>query len=182
MSAPDAAPEPPLPPPSEPRVLRVLGTIEIALATILLGGMLTGVLIQVLGRYLPAANWEGAGEIARYSLAGLTFVMIGYLVGRNGHITVSVIDNLIRGQRSAAALKLVSSLLLFVIMVALLVEAVALFGDGIGRSTTVISLPLPVVYSLLVLAFASGTVRAAVKILRARSWERDAVTVADAEG
>ena len=53
---------------------------------------------QVISRYVPALNWPGVGELANYSLIVLTFIMVGYLIGKNGHITIQIIDYLVKGR------------------------------------------------------------------------------------
>ena len=47
---------------------------------------------------MPALNWPGVGELANYSLIVLTFIMVGYLIGNNGHITIQIIDYLAKGR------------------------------------------------------------------------------------
>lgn len=166
--------------PREPRFLRWLSHLEISLAALFLLTLLAGVLWQVLGRYVPAFNWPGAGEIARYSLVGLTFIMVGYLIGKHGQITVAVIDNIV-GKRGAAAVRYISAILLTLICLVLTLEAWALFSDGFRRSTAVLQIPLAYLFTLPLIGFASGTILAIGRILRARYDEPDLLTLDEEE-
>lgn len=164
----------------EPRILGWLSRVEISLAAIFLLTMFVGVLWQVLGRYVHAANWAGAGEIARYSLVGLTFIMVGYLIGKNGQITVAVIDNVVKG-RGTVVVRFVAAVLLTAVCAVLLYEAWVLFSTGFARTTTVLQIPLGYMFLLPLIGFASGTVRAIVKILTAHRPVHDALTLDEVE-
>ena len=50
------------------------------------------VLIQALQRYLPIDGWSWTGELARFSLVWLTFVVAGVLVSSDSHISIEMID------------------------------------------------------------------------------------------
>ncbi|MCW4385485.1 TRAP transporter small permease [Salinibacterium sp. SYSU T00001] len=166
--------------PPEPRVLRGLAAVEIALAVLFLALIFLGVLWQVLGRYAADLAWAGAGEIARYSLVGLTFVMVGYLIARNGQITVSVIDTIARG-RAAIAVRLISAVLLTAICALLAYQAWVLVSTGFGRTTTVLQIPLGYLYILPLIGFVSGVISAIVRIFTAKYPEPDQITFEEAE-
>ena len=87
----------PVPPWREPRILRVWASVELGIACVSLVVIFVTVLWQVISRYVPALNWPGVGELANYSLIVLTFIMVGYLIGKNGHITIQIIDYLVEG-------------------------------------------------------------------------------------
>lgn len=168
-------------PPAEPRVFAWLSRIEITIAAILLLTMFVGILWQVLGRYVPAANWPGAGEIARYSLMAVTFIMVGYLIGKNGQITVAVIDNVFKGRLGRMVVRYIAAILLTIICAVLLWEAWSLFQSGFGRTTSVLQIPLAWMFLFPLFGFASGTARAIVKIFTAHRPEQDALTFEEAE-
>lgn len=170
LEAPDAEASPD--PRPEPRFIRIASTVEITLAALLFLVLFIGVIWQVLGRYFPAMNWPGAGEIARYSLMGITFIMVGYLIAKNGQITVAVIDNIV-GPRWAATVRFISSGLLAIICLWLTWEAWALFSDGFRRSTAVLQIPFGYLFLLPLVGFVSGTLMAVVKMVRAREPEPD---------
>lgn len=162
--------------PREPKFLRWLSNVEITLGTFFLFTLFGGVLWQVLGRYVPAMNWPGAGEISRYSLVGLTFITVGYLIGKNGQVTVAVIDGIV-GKRGATIVRYVSAIILTLICLALTFEAWALFSDGFRRSTAVLQIPLAYLFTLPLIGFASGVILAAGRIMRARYVEPDLLTL-----
>lgn len=167
-------------PDTEPRILSWLSRIEISLAAFFLLTMFVGVLWQVLGRYVHEANWAGAGEIARYSIVGLTFIMVGYLIGKNGQITVAVIDNVVKG-RGTVIVRFVAALILAVICAILLREAWVLFSTGFERTTTVLQIPLGYMFLFPLIGFLSGTIRAIIKIFTAHHPEHDAITFDEVE-
>lgn len=175
----DETSTPPLAAGKEPRVLRILAAFELTLAVIFLALIFVGVLWQVGGRYVPAINWAGAGEIARYSLMGMTFILVGYLLGRNGQITVAVIDTIAKG-RAAVIVRFVSAILLALICALLAYEAWGLVSTGFRRTTTVIHIPLGYLFLLPLLGFISGAIRAVVKIITARRPAHDALTLEEA--
>lgn len=148
---------------AEPPVFRWLSKVEIAIACVCVAVIFVMVLWQILGRYVPPTNWPGAGELARYGLVSLTFIMVGYLIGRNGHITIEVIDYIVKG-RAFVVVKAVSALLTAIICAALAWEAFQLVGQYWSRAATVTKLPVGLFYILPLIGFASGTVRALWRI------------------
>ncbi|UBH07167.1 hypothetical protein K8P10_002678 [Leucobacter sp. Psy1] len=168
-------------PPPEPAVLRWLSKFELALAVFFLAMIFIGVIWQVLGRYIGEVNWPGAGEIARYSLMGLTFIVVGYLIGNNGQITVAVIDSVVTSRRGRMVVRLVSSVLLTIVCVWLAWEAFSLVDGGFRRTTAVLQIPMGYLFLIPLLGFLSGTVRSVERIVRARYEQTDAITIEDAE-
>ena len=63
--------------------------------------MVVLVMLQVLARVTPLDNQVWTGELARYSLLWLSFGLAGYLLGRDEHIALDVIDHVLPtlGQR-----------------------------------------------------------------------------------
>src|SRR5918994_1308681 len=106
----------------EPAVLRVWASVELAIACAALVLIFVSVLWQVVSRFVPALNWPGVGELAGYSLIVLTFIMVGYLIGNNGHITIQIIDYVAKG-RAMVVVKAVSAACTAVICALLVWEA-----------------------------------------------------------
>ena len=150
----------------EPRLLRWLAAFEMTLAGVFLVLILVTVVWQVAGRYVSSISWVGAGEIARYSLVGLTFILVGVLIGQNGHITILVIDYLVKG-RWFTAVKIVSAVLVAATCGYLVYETISLVERGWRSGTTVLKIPKAVVYLVPLFGFASGTIRALHNILAA---------------
>lgn len=164
----------------EPRFLHWLAQFELILAVTFLFTMAAGVLWQVLGRYLPALAWAGAGEVARFSLVGITFVTVGYLIGQNGQITVAVIDRLVKG-RGRALVRGTSATLLTLICLVLTWEAWHLFSGGFGRNTPVTGVPLGYLYMVPLAGFVSGTIHSVFRILRTPYDDPDSIVPPDSE-
>lgn len=159
------------PPPPEPRILRVWASAELAVAAGFLVIIFVSVLWQVISRYIPSLNWPGVGELASYSLIVLTFIMVGYLIGRNGHITIQIIDYLARG-RAFTLVRIAAALCVAVICALLVYEAYALIYNYRTRRTAALEIPIWLLYLVPLIGFGSGTIRAVVNIFLARRPER----------
>ena len=156
----------PVVPRSEPRVLRVWASAELWVACLAVALIFVSVLWQVVSRYIPALNWPGVSELGNYSLIVLTFVMVGYLIGNNGHITIQVIDYLVKG-RAMVVVKAVSAACTAVICALLVWEAYELILAYPDRRTAALGIPIRILYAVPLLGFVSGTVRATVRIFLA---------------
>jgi TRAP-type C4-dicarboxylate transport system permease small subunit len=150
----------------EPAVLRAWGSIELGIACLALAVIFISVLWQVISRYVPALNWPGVSELANYSLIVLTFIMVGYLIGNNGHITIQVIDYLVKG-RAFTVVKAVSAACTALICAVLVWESYELIRAYPTRKTAALGIPIWSLYAIPLLGFASGAVRAVVRIFAA---------------
>lgn len=165
-------PEPVSGAPTEPLPLRVLSRIEVGLASVFFLGILIGVLYQVLGRYVPTISWIGAGELALLSMVSLTFVMIGYLTGRNGHVTIEIFDQMLAGSKLFVALRVFSAVVMVATCIWMAFDAWEKIGAEMGRSSAAIGIPMGIVY---ILAFAGGVsagIHSALKVPYANRPER----------
>jgi len=153
------------PPWSEPLFLRAWAAAELAVACVFLVLIFVSVLWQVISRFVPALNWPGVGELANYSLIGLTFIMVGYLIGKNGHITIQIIDYLVKG-RAFTVVKAV--LAAFVVICAMLAwESYSLILAYPDRITAALGIPVWILYAVPLVGFISGVVRATIRIFTA---------------
>lgn len=150
----------------EPKVLRAWAAAELWVACVAVMAIFLSVLWQVVSRYAPALNWPGVGEIANYSLIVLTFVMVGYLIGNNGHITIQIIDHIVKG-RALVAVKVVSAACTALICAVLVWEAYELIRAYPNRRTAALEIPIWILYAFPLVGFASGAVRAVVRIFYA---------------
>ena len=150
----------------EPKFLRAWASAELAVGCAALVAIFVSVLWQVTSRYVHALNWPGVGELANYSLIILTFIMVGYLIGQNGHIAIQIIDYLAKG-RAFVVVKAVSALCTAVICALLAWEAVALIRAYPTRTTAALGIPLWLLYAVPLAGFVSGTVRAVIRIFTA---------------
>ena len=150
----------------EPKLLRAWASVELAIGCTFLVIIFVAVLWQVVSRYVPALNWPGVGELGNYSLIVLTFIMVGYLIGQNGHITIQIVDYVAKG-RAFAVVRAVSAFATAVICGLLAWEALALIQAYPNRTTAALGIPLWTLYAVPLVGFVSGAVRAVLRIFTA---------------
>jgi len=150
----------------EPAVLRAWGSIELWIGCLALVVIFVSVLWQVISRFVPALNWPGVGELANYALIVLTFIMVGYLIGNNGHIAIQIIDYLVKG-KAFTVVKAVSAACTALICALLAWESYELIRAYPTRTTAALGIPIWMLYAIPMLGFASGTVRAVVRVFLA---------------
>ena len=83
--------------------MRVVTAIELAIGAAAMLLIFFLVLVQALQRYLPVDGWSWTGELARFSLVWLTFVVAGVLVTRDSHISIEMIDAVPTGSAASCA-------------------------------------------------------------------------------
>jgi TRAP-type transport system small permease protein len=143
------------------RPVRVITTIEIGLAATATVVMFLCVLLQAAQRYLPFDGFTWTGELARFCLVWLTFVMAGVLVTMDGHISLEVID-LVKNPLVVRVVRVFACLVVALVGAGFAVEAWDLMmSTGRLRSPS-LRLPMPWFYALPLLGFVSTTIRASV--------------------
>jgi TRAP-type C4-dicarboxylate transport system permease small subunit len=150
--------------PADPRFIKVLSSIEIAIGVGLFALIVFGVMYQVLGRYFPDVNWTGAGELALMSMVAMTFITTGYLVGRNGHIVLEIFDELLAGTKLFVALRVISAIIMAVTSLALAYEAFVKIETEWGRLSAAMHLPIGMLYIFALIGFLSAAVHSTFKI------------------
>ena len=158
--------------PEDPRFIRMLSAVEVVVGVGLFALVFLGVMWQVLGRYVPAVNWVGSGEIALLAMITLTFITAGYLVGRNGHIVIEVFDRVLEGRRLFVALRVVSAVIMALTSLALVYEAIVKIDGEWGRTSAAMHLPIGVIYIFALVGFLSAAVHSLWKIPYANRPER----------
>lgn len=143
------------------RSIRAVTALELALgaaALLLIFGL---VLVQAAQRYLPVDGWPWTGELARFSLVWLTFVVAGVLVTSDSHIAIEMVDGF-GGPRVRRAVRVVSCLVVAVVGVGLCVEALELMEtQGILKSPAM-GMPMSWLYGISLIGFVSTVIRATV--------------------
>ena len=167
--------------PPDPRFMRVLSALEVAIGVVLFALLFLGVMYQVLGRYFPAIGWVGAGELALLSMVAMTFITTGYLVGRNGHIVIEVFDEVLAGKKLFIALRVVSAIIMVATSLALAYEAFVKIEIEWARASAAMHIPLGTLYVFALLGFLSAAVHSAVKIPYANRPERK-LDISEMEG
>lgn len=167
--------------PEESWPIRALSSIEMVAGVILFAGIFFGVMHQVIGRYFPALSWVGAGELALLSMIAMTFLMMGYLTGRNGHIVIEVFDGLLRGKKLFVALRVVAALIMFITAGALVYDAYVKVGLEWMRVSAAMGIPLGILYIFAFVGGVSTGIHSIWKIPHANRPERQ-LEISEMEG
>ena len=148
-------------PPWLERTGQLLTAVEIAIgvaALLLIFGL---VLLQAAQRYLPIDGWPWTGELARFCLVWLTFVVAGVLVTNDSHISIEMID-MVPGDLLRRVVRVVSCLIVAAIGVGLCLEAWELTQtQGILKSPA-LRMPMSWLYAISLIGFVSVVVRSLI--------------------
>lgn len=147
------------PPRAVRAVVRAATAIELGIGVAALLLILFTVLAQALQRYLPVDGWSWTGELARFSLVWLTFVVAGVLVTREGHISIEMIDMVPRLRR---VVRVVSCLIVAATGLALTVAAWELVQEQGFIESPSMRMPMSWLYAISMIGFVSATVRSLV--------------------
>ena len=149
------------PPRPVARVVRVITGVELALGVACLLLIFGLVLLQAAQRYLPIDGWPWTGELARFALVWLTFVVAGVLVTTDSHISIEMIDS-VPSELVRRVVRVISCLIVAAIGVGLCAEAWELVhSQGILKSPA-LGMPMSWLYAVSLIGFVSVVVRALV--------------------
>ncbi|MFC7494421.1 MULTISPECIES: TRAP transporter small permease [unclassified Nocardioides] len=143
------------------RVVRVLTAIELSIgvaALLLIFGL---VLLQAAQRYLPIDGWPWTGELARFCLVWLTFVVAGVLVTTDSHISIEMID-MVPGDLLRRVVRVVSCLIVALIGVGLCAEAWELVQTQDMLKSPGLRMPMSWLYAISLIGFVSVVLRSLV--------------------
>lgn len=147
------------------RIIRVVTGIELALGVVALLLIFGLVLLQAAQRYLPFESWSGTGELARFSLVWLTFVVAGVLVTTDQHIAIEAIDT-VRNRMFARVVRVISCLVVAAVGVGLVAEAVELMETQGVLKSPAMRMPMSWFYGISLIGFVSVVVRASLAAVR----------------
>jgi TRAP-type C4-dicarboxylate transport system permease small subunit len=122
------------------------------------------VLIQVAQRFLPVGGWAWTGEIARFAMVWVAFVLAGYLLSTDGHVAIKVIDFILHGRAHAAVL-LLGHILIGATSVLMVYATIDFIANDRGQVTAAAEIPLAVIYAVPALGFASTALRALLAVV-----------------
>ena len=148
-------------PPWLTRLGRVLTAVELSIgvaALLLIFGL---VLLQAAQRYLPIDGWPWTGELARFCLVWLTFVVAGVLVTEDSHISIEMID-LVPGERFRRLVRVLSCLIVAAIGVGLCREAWELMDTQAILKSPAMRMPMSWLYAISIIGFVSVVVRSLI--------------------
>ena len=158
--------------PHRPAVLKwlskleeVLGALLVLLLVLLIFVLLS---IQVFQRYLPVATQPWIGEVSRYALMSLGFILVGSLMGQGRHLSIEAIMNVGRPAFKRSVV-VISSIISAVICAVLAQDSWALISSDTGQTLQVTGFPMWILYVIPFVAFISGTIQALANIVWAPS-------------
>jgi TRAP-type C4-dicarboxylate transport system permease small subunit len=143
------------------RSVRVVTSIELAIGAVALLLIFFLVLVQAGQRYLPFDGWSWTGELARFSLVWLTFVVAGVLVTSDSHIAIEMID-MVRSPLVRRVVRVISCLVVAAIGVGLTAEAWELTSTQGLLKSPAMRMPMSWLYGISLIGFISTTIRAVV--------------------
>ncbi len=148
-----------------PRILRWLSSVEAALGGLLVALLFVLVLTQAVQRYLPAGGWVWTGELARFSLVWLTFAMAGYLMARDGHVTLKLVDHVAKGAL-ARLVGMFANVMVAIVCLNLAYEAFYLITQPAVQTTPALGIPVNALYVLPLAGLLLTTLRSVVAVFR----------------
>lgn len=149
-----------------PKALRILQRFEEYVGAGLVLFILVLLSIQVFQRYLPVATSPWIGELSRYSLLALTFLMVGSLIGQGRHISIDLILK-VGTPTSRRAVVIISSIIVAMIAAAFAQESFALVTSDTEQTLPITGVPLWLLYIVPLLAFISATIQSLFNIVYA---------------
>lgn len=144
--------------------LHAIGLLEQAVGTVLIVAILFLVLTQVAQRYIPGQGWPWTGEVARYSMVWVAFVLSGYLVAHDRHIAIHLVDYVLRG-RGLAFVRLLVNAMILVTCLAMAYATYDLIANDIGQVTAAAEIPLKWVNAPVLVGLVLSALRAALGIV-----------------
>lgn len=143
------------------RTIRAATAIELAIGIAALLLIFFLVMAQAAQRYLPVDGWPWTGELARFCLVWLTFVVAGVLVTTDSHIAIEMVDA-VGNEVVRRLVRVISCLVVAAVGIGLTVEAWSLIeSQGILKSPAM-RMPMSWLYAVSLVGFVSTTVRATV--------------------
>lgn len=146
-----------------PAALRLLSSAEAAIGGFLVALLFVLMLTQAVQRYLPTGGWVWTGELARFSLVWLTFAMAGYLMARDGHITLKLVDHVAKGTL-ARLVGIFANVMVAIICLNLAYEAFDLVVQPAVQTTPALGIPVNALYVIPLAGLLLTTLRSAVAV------------------
>lgn len=154
------------------RLLRCLSVLEALVGGALLATIFALMLLQAAQRYLPTGGWVWTGELARFGLVWLTFAMAGYLMERDGHVTLKLIDYVAKGVTRRLVIAF-ANVTVAVVCLNLAYEAYELVTRQSRQSSPALGLPIGMLYVIPLAGLVLTTVRSVAAVLLPERRETD---------
>ena len=147
-------------------IFRYIGFAEQAIAVGCMVVILVLVLIQVAQRYLPGRGWAWTGEVAQLALVWLAFILSGYLMAMDRHITIQLVDYFLP-PRALGWLKLFVHVVVGATCLAMAYSIYDLVATDIGQRTPAAEIPLVWIYLVPLVGFVLTALRSVLAIVAA---------------
>lgn len=152
------------PPRPRPAVVRWLETAELVTGALLLAVIFALMLVQATQRHLPVSGWVWTGELARFGLVWLTFSLAGYLVGKDEHITLKLVDH-VAGGRVLRGVWILANLVIAAVSIGFVFEAAELVFGGSPQTTPALNIPMTWTYVIPLIGLSLAALRALANTL-----------------
>ena len=147
------------------RLVRVVTGLELTIGAAALLLIFFLVLTQAAQRYLPVDGWPWTGELARFALVWLTFVVAGVLVSSDSHISIEMIDA-VHSPLLRRIVRVISCLVVAAVGVGLTAEAWELTQTQGVLKSPAMRMPMSWLYAISMIGFVSTVARATVAAVR----------------
>jgi TRAP-type C4-dicarboxylate transport system permease small subunit len=147
------------------RIIRPIEVVEIVLGSLFVLLIMALVLTQAIQRYTPFSGSAWTGEVARFALGWGSIVLAGYLLGRDEHITLHMIDHVVPSRALPWVIR-VSQFIVLLIAIGMVRDGWQLVSVDTGRVSSAALIPLTVVYAIPFLGFVLTMLRAAIALVR----------------
>ncbi|GAB3713493.1 TRAP transporter small permease [Nocardiopsis nanhaiensis] len=152
------------PPPAKPALIRWLEKAELTTGGLLLAVIFVPMLVQATQRHLPVDGWVWTGELARFGLVWLAFSLAGYLVGRDDHITLKLVDHIASGW-VLRAVWILANLVIAAVSIGFVVESAELVFGGSPQTTPAMNIPMSWTYVIPMVGLSLAALRALANTL-----------------
>lgn len=143
------------------KVLRGVELVEATAGVLLLLAILVLVMIQVTVRFTALGGWVWTGEFARFGLMWMAFVMSGYLLGRDQHITLDLVDHILP-ERGRRVVQIFAHVVVAAICAAFVYEGLGLIDAQSAIRSSAAGIPMSLVYAIPTIGFALTGLRALI--------------------
>jgi TRAP-type C4-dicarboxylate transport system permease small subunit len=148
-------------------ITRILGVAETILGSLMMFMIFVLMLMQVAQRYLPVGPGVWVGELARFGLVWLTFAVAGYLVSKNEHVAIGVIDTLLKRDLWRRGVIVFVNIVIAAIGFIFTFDALGMVQAATGQVTSAIGIPLRLIYVIPMIGFIMTSVHGVVRALSA---------------
>jgi TRAP-type C4-dicarboxylate transport system permease small subunit len=149
------------------RIVRVVEIAEMVIGGLLVTLILTLVMIQVVLRFTPTAGWAWTGELAKFAMVWIAFILSGYLMGRDGHVTLDIVDHFLP-ERVLRVVIVVAQLITAAICVAAAYEGYHLVNNQVAIKSPAAQIPMSFIYFVPMIGMGLTAVRCVINILTRR--------------